>query len=173
MTLSVSGNVAVSVSLTLSNPQNLSSGTKKFSKNYLQSYSNGTGNDQVNSEWDDERTLALSTSESLDLSGSLLDQFGNKIAFSKIKEILIFAADANPGNLEVGGAASNGFLLFKDATDIAVIEPGGLFYQRWPNGGRTVTAATGDLLKINNTSSAGSASYDIIVVGLATLTPAS
>lgn len=173
MTLAVSGKIALEVSLTVSNPQNLSSGTKKLNKNYSQNYSTGSGADQASAEWDDTRTIAASSNESLDLSGALLDVFGNKIAFTKIKEIVIVAAEANTNNIEIGGAASNGFLLFKDATDIAVIEPGGKFYMSWPNVGRTVTSATGDLLKIANAGSGTGVTYDIIIVGLGALTPAS
>lgn len=173
MALSVAGKIALEVSLRMSNPQNLSSGVKSFSKNYVQNYASGSNADQANTEWDDTRTLAASASESIDLSGVLIDVFGNKIADAKIREIIIVAADGNTNNIEVGGAASNAFLLFKDATDIAVIEPGGKLYMSFPNTGRAVTAATGDLLKIANASSGTSVTYDIIIVGVGTLTPAS
>ena len=173
MTLAVSGKIALSVSLRLSNPQNLSSGSKVLNKSYEQNYTSGSSADQASTEWDDTRTLAASTSENIDLSGVLLDVFGNKIADTKLREIIIVASESNTNNIEVGGAGSNAFLLFKDATDIAVIEPGGKFYMSWPNTGRTVTAATGDILKIANAGAGSSVTYDIIVVGVGTLTPAS
>lgn len=131
------------------------------------SLANGNLANQANQVFSDQRTLTGSTSEELDLAGSLLDAFGNTITFTKIKAIIISAAAANGGDIEVGGSATNGFNDWVGAVgDLVKVKPGGAFAIIAPDlNGYAVTAATADLLKINN-ADAGSATYDITIVGV-------
>jgi hypothetical protein len=169
MTLSTTAKISVGISAGLSNPQNLTSGIKKLAAEFAWSFTTGSGNDQIQEEWDDYRQLAASASENLDLAGSLLDVFGNKISFTAIKAILIIADSANTNDVLVGGAASNTFLFLGDPTDIVKVRPGGcaLFIAR--NSGFTVTAATGDILKVANGGSGTPVSYKIYLAGTANL----
>ena len=128
---------------------------------------NGTAADQASQAFSDERTLAASTSEDLDLAGGLTDVFGNAIAFTKIKAIAIFADADNGDNVEVGGAASNGFNSWVGAVgDQVIIPPGGMFLLTAPDlAGFPVTSSTGDLLTINNADSGASGTYKIVLIG--------
>lgn len=141
------------------------------SSNYILNYSqyftiaNGTASDQANMVWTDTRTLTASSTESLDLAGILTNAFGTTLTFTKIKGIIVTANSANTNSVLVGGAASNAFVNWvADATDIIQLPPGSVFSIFNPNG-YTVTASTGDLLKIANSSSGTSVTYDIVLIG--------
>lgn len=129
--------------------------------------SNGTGANQADKMFTDQRTLTASSTEDLDLAGTLTDSFGVAITFARIKLIMISAASANTNNVLVGGAASNGFLNWvSDATDKVVVRPGGLLLLAAPDAtAYAVTATTGDLLRIGNSSSGTSVTYDIVLIG--------
>lgn len=126
----------------------------------------GTGSNLADLLFSDQRTLALSTSEDLDLAASLSDPLGATLTFVKVKAIEIRAAAGNGGNIVVGGAAVNAFLgAFADATDKLEIPAGGAVVMVAPGAGWTVTPGTGDLLKIENDDSGAAATYDIVIVG--------
>lgn len=130
------------------------------------SMTSGTADRKADLVFSDIRVLAASTSEELDLAGSLSDVFGATLTFVKIRGIYISAAAANGGNIVVGGASSNAFAgPFADDTD--KIELPAEAYLEWvnPKGGWAVTAGTGDLLKIENDDSGASGTYTIQIVG--------
>jgi hypothetical protein len=125
---------------------------------------NGTAADQADLIFHDQRTLTA-TSEELDLAGGLTDAFGNTLTFVKIKALLIHNKSTTATeDLLVGGAAANAFIDWvASATDIVTVQPNAVFLLWSPNDGYTVTAATGDLLKID--SGADTITYDIIIIG--------
>lgn len=126
----------------------------------------GTTAGKVDRVFSDERTLAASASETLDLAGSLLDTFGATITFAKVDAIHVKAADANVGDIIIGNAASNGFVgPFGAATHTIAVKPGGSITLVAPQGGWTVTAGTGDLLKVLNGSGSASSTYRIVLLG--------
>jgi hypothetical protein len=135
---------------------------------WTQLLASGTGANQASNVFHDRRTLTASNSENLDLAGSLTNKFGTTLTFTKIKAILIKASSANTNNVLVGGAASNQFINWvSDPTDVIVVRPGGFFMIVAPDStGYAVTAATGDLLKIANSSAGTSVTYDIIIIGV-------
>jgi len=126
----------------------------------------GVAANQADIIWADERTLAASATENLDLAGALTDAFGATVTAVKLKAVLVIAADANTNDVLVGGAASNAVPIFGDVTDIAKAKPGGFVYLAAPGlaGLCTVTASTGDILKIANSSSGTSVTYKIAIV---------
>lgn len=128
---------------------------------------NGTGANQANEAFFDRRTLTASSTENLDLAGGLTDAFGTTLAFTKIRALAVYAAAANTNNVLVGGAASAQFSTWVgDVTDVVVVRPGGLFLLTAPDAtGLAVTATTADLLKIANSSSGTSVTYDICIIG--------
>lgn len=168
MAQALSGNVSINLALTLAEAMGLAPAVAPVAYKVSNDVANGTGAGKANQMWSSSaRSIALSSSESLDLSGALTDAFGNSIVFTKIKGILIKAAAANTNNVLVGGAAANAFVNWVgDATDIIVIKPGGTFLLLAPDsGGYAVTAGTGDLLKIANSSSGSAVVYDIVIFG--------
>lgn len=123
----------------------------------------GTGYGKADIAFMDIRTLAASTSENLDLAGGLVDAFGATIAAGKVKAIMIENPEASLSTLTVGAAASNTFNgPFSGATHSVDLKPGdrALFVSRT---GWTVTAATGDMLKVAN-GAGGSVNYNIEII---------
>ena len=131
------------------------------------SYRTGSGANQANQFFSDRRTLAASTSEDLDLSGALTDAFGASIAFTKVKAIQVTAPTTNTNDVVIGGAAANAFVgPFGASTHKVSVPPGGVVTLANPTAaGWTVTAATGDLLKIANSAAGSSVDYEIVIVG--------
>ncbi|MCP4493413.1 MAG: hypothetical protein GY820_39815 [Gammaproteobacteria bacterium] len=129
--------------------------------------SNGTALNQGDLLWHDQRTLTTSTSEDLDLAGSLTNSFGTVVTFARIKLMAITAAAANGALIQVGGAASNQFINWvANSSDIINVHNNGGFVLWAPDAvGYEVTAGTGDLLKINNTDATNPATYDIYLMG--------
>lgn len=127
-------------------------------------YSTGTGTGQVNAMFSDTRTLAASGTENLDLAAALTDAFGNTLTFTKIKAVIIKADGGNTNEVQVTRPASNGVPLFIAAGDGISLAAGDLFVFAGAVG-KTVTASTGDLLTITNSSSGTGVTYTIIVLG--------
>jgi hypothetical protein len=127
--------------------------------------SNGTGASKAQVVYHARRSLFTTTSETLDLAGSLVSAFG-VVTFTKIKGLFIKVNTATTGyRLEIGGAAANGFITaFGASTDTIIAQASGVLVLWAPIDGYNVTAATGDLLKINNPSG-GTVSYDIALIG--------
>jgi len=126
----------------------------------------GTGSSQADIVFRDQRTLAASTSENLDLAGDLTDAYGTTLTFVDVKMLYVSAASTNGANIVVGGAASNAFVgAFADATDKVNLPASA--WLKWVNpiDGYAVTAGTGDILKIENSDGAATATYDIVIVG--------
>lgn len=131
-------------------------------------YADGTGNGQANKIYTSmARSLAASANEELDLAGVLLDPAGAALTFSAVKGIFVEAAAANTNDVVVGNAASNGFVgPFGGATHTIAVKPGGKLLIEAPNTGWTVTAGTGDKLKILNGAAGTSVAYDIKIWGI-------
>lgn len=130
------------------------------------SLTNGTGANQANQVWADQRTIAASATDSIDLAGSLTDAFGAALTFARVKAVLVQAASTNVNNVNVTRPASNGAPLFLAAGDGIPVRPGGLFLWVAPDvTGVAVTAGTGDLLDVVNSAAGSSVVYDIVVIG--------
>jgi hypothetical protein len=132
---------------------------------FSQAITNGTGSNQANQFWSDQRTLLASASETLDLSGSLVSSFGSTIVGTKLKGIIISAAAANTNNVIVGNNAANDLVwCFGAVTHTLVIPPGGCFAFYNPGNGFTITAGTGDLIKVANSAAGTSVTYNVAMV---------
>lgn len=126
----------------------------------------GTGTGLADQIWHDDRQIAASGTDDLDLSGALTNALGASVAFARIKALLVLAADANTNNVLVGGAASAQFINWvSDATDKVVVAPGGLLLLVAPKAGYVVTATTGDLLRIANSAGGTVVNYKIALIG--------
>lgn len=164
--------VQLSVATNIANTLNAGAGTANLTSNYGVALANGVLAAQADTSFWDHRTLAASTSETLDLAGSLLDTFGVVITFARIKLLLVSADPANTNNVVVGGAASNAIAgLFGATTHTAIVRPGTTLV--WLAGsadatGYPVTPGTGDLLQIANSSSGTSVGYSVVVIGTST-----
>lgn len=126
--------------------------------------SNGTGSGQASQQWHDQRTIAPSGTDSIDLAGSLTNAFGVTLTFTKIKAMLVRASAANTNNVQVTRPASNGFVWFLAAGDGFNLQPGARMLWFDPVG-VAVTAGTGDILAIVNSGAGTSVTYDIWIAG--------
>ena len=167
MTYTFSGNAKITLQANLVGAPDL--GSAGYNVNYGQVYAfaQGNGANQAKLIWSDTRTLTASSSESLELTSSLVDAYGNTVNFTAIKGIIINAHASNTNLVQVGGAASDAFINWVASyTDIVNVRPGGTFALFANDAtGYAVTASTGDLLKIANSSSGSSVTYDIILLG--------
>jgi len=163
----LNANIIVGVTGDYTAASGLSTPTDSLALRYVTALTDGTGPNQANRRWVSQRTLAASASESIDLSGVLVDAFGAVLAFTAIKAILIVAAAGNTNDVIVGGAPSNGFVgPFGAVAHTAAVRPGGELLFVAPGTGWTVTPATGDLLRILNGGAGTSVTYDITIIGI-------
>jgi hypothetical protein len=130
------------------------------------SLSPGTGTNQADLMFTDERTLAASGTENLDVAGVLADPLGGTLTFVTIKVVRICALSTNTNNVVVGGAASNTLLgIFADASDKINVKPGGCFVWVAPGVGAAVTASTGDILLVANSAGGTGVTYRVTIIG--------
>jgi hypothetical protein len=132
----------------------------------LLQFANGTGANQADILFADERTVASNTNDDLDLAGVLSNAFGQTITAAKVVAVLLInkpllASDpANTTNLTLGGSSNPVPSLSSGA-----IGPGGAVLLVDPDAGglATVTASTGDILRVANSSGAA-AKYQILIL---------
>ena len=162
-----SGNIKFSIAGSFNGDNDLSTVSQAINYSKLFNFTNGTAASQANTIWMDQRTIAASGTDDLDLYGSLTNAFGTTLNFSSIKGIIVYAATANTNNVIIGGDGSAALINWVGgSTDTIVVKPGGLFALIDPSaGGYAVTATTADVLQISNSSSGTSVTYDIIILG--------
>lgn len=125
------------------------------------------------------RTLAGGANETLDLSGSLTNVFGETISFARIKAILVellsAAQDSDNGtaatSILVGGAVATQALAgsgkwFADTSDKIRVINGGFFACAVDNAaGVTVSNGASDSLKVENEDGAVACAYRLTLIG--------
>lgn len=137
--------------------------------NYRKSiqFADGGGLNQALYLFSDQRTLASSGAEDLDLAGTLVDIYGASITFASIK-LMAFHVPASAGaGISVTAKATNGFVTWVGAAGDAIkVLPGGLAVFIAPAAtGYAVTAGTGDLITVTNLDGAAGVTYDVILMG--------
>lgn len=126
----------------------------------------GTGDNQADTIFYDQRTLANGASEELDLSGTLLDALGQTVNLTKVKAMYFGADPTNTDTIVIGGAAGSQFVAWVGtATDKVKIMPSGFLFVAAPVGGYAVGAGTTDKLKVLNSAAGAQAIYDVIILG--------
>jgi len=136
-------------------------------QNQTTSLTNGNTSGKANQSFHDQRTLATGVGEDLDLSGSLVDAFGDSITFTTIKALRIKNTSL-VSTLIVGGAAANAMAnIFTALTDEIIIQQGGLLILESPLLGYLVTAGTADLLRFEHgAEDAAALIYELTLVGV-------
>jgi hypothetical protein len=128
-------------------------------------YTAGTGAGAIDKKWCDRRTILASGADTLDLAGSLTNEFGATVTFAKVKSLVVKADVGNTNDVWMGGAAANRFNTFLKDSSVVVLRPGYLTLTAGSGTGYTVTAATGDRLLLKNSSSGTGVTYDICIAG--------
>lgn len=135
---------------------------------YQQNYgiTNGTGAGNANMVFMDTRTITASSSEDIDLYGGLTDAYGTTINFTKIVGLIIAASSSNTNNVLVGGASATQFSNWtSNVNDVVVVRPGTTFMLMSNDATGYAVTSILDLLKIANSSSGSSVTYDLILIG--------
>jgi len=163
---SLTASVELVVTGTLTNTLDLATVSSPLVIRRALALANGVGANQANVIWSDNRTLAPSASENLDLNGGgLVDAFGTAIAPARLRTVVIYAAAANTNNLTLFGNANSVPLLNTAATTVT-LQPGGVYVYTAPaTAGTVVTAGTGDIIQVANAGAGTSVTYDIVVIG--------
>lgn len=158
--------VTAEIATTFKNLLDLSTPTDAAQVTAKIQLANGTGANSADLCFHDQRTIAASSNEDLDLAGSLAGPFGASQVFVEVRAVMIKAAAGNTNNVRVTRPASNGVPLFLAASDGIDVPPGGVFLWSCPADGKvTVTASTGDLINVANSSSGTSVTYDVVIIG--------
>jgi|SRR5581483_2517755 len=164
--MSLTGRLSVKASLREVKALDLGSAEFPLEKAYEWAIASGVAGGQADLLFTDQRTLAASASEDLDLAGALQGVYGAAIALAKVKAVIIKAADGNTNDVQVTRPAANGVPVFLAAGDGIALGPGEIFAWFAPTGaGKTVTAGTGDLLTITNSAGGTSVTYDVLILG--------
>ncbi|MET8765473.1 hypothetical protein [Streptomyces sp. NPDC004658] len=128
----------------------------------------GTGAGKADKAYTARRTIAANGTDDLDLAGVLTDAFGNTITYAKVKGLVIAAAAANTNNVVIGNAASSAWATLLNATGTLTLRPGAVFAAIAGSVDATaysVTASTGDVLRLANSGGGSTVTYDICIVG--------
>jgi hypothetical protein len=163
MSLEAKINLAITAVLAGSNSFGPITFNPKVSK--AQAFVDGAGAGQATKIYVGSRSLATGANESLDLAGGLSDAFNNVLTFAGVKALAIIAADANTTDLTIGNGTNPFIGPFGAAAHTIKVKPGGMFLITDPSAaGLTVTAGTGDVLKVENAAGA-TATYTLVVIG--------
>ncbi len=129
-------------------------------------FTDGTGLDQADMVYTETRTIAASTTEDIDLdAGGLLDAFGQTFTIAELKALIICAASANTNTVTILGDVNSVPILDTAATTLD-LKPGGCFVFVDPSAaGVPVTAATGDILQVENTAGGTTVDLNILILG--------
>lgn len=164
--MALTATISAKINATQTSANDLGTPTFEADLAFAKRLTSGTGADQADLMFCDERTLAASATEDLDLAGALADAFGATLTMVEVVAILITASAANTNNVIVGDATSP-VPLFGGTNPTFSVKPGGVFLVVAPNaaGLFTVGAGTTDDLKITNSSSGTSVTYKIMILG--------
>jgi hypothetical protein len=127
----------------------------------------GTGASQADKMYTAQITLTASSGQDIDLAGVLSDPFAVAMTMVKLKAIAIRASTTNTNNVNLTRPAANGVPWLLAAGDGIAIGPGGIFVAVNPGaaGLATVTPATGDLIRVDNSGAGTSVTFDIVLLG--------
>jgi hypothetical protein len=129
----------------------------------------GVGAGQADRAYIQSHTLAGSANIDLDLTGVLLDVFGDACNFVKVKAIAVFADAGNTNNVVVGAAAATVFVgPFGGSTHTIAVKPGGVFSivcGATESTGWAVGAGSTDLLRFTNSAGGTNVTFVVCLVG--------
>lgn len=164
--MALTSRVSVDLSAVLTGTSDFGAPSSRVSFAQQLDLTSGTGAGKADKIWTDQRTIAASGSDDLDLAGSLTDVFGGSITFATIKVLYVKAAAGNTNDVVVGGDASAAWDTMLGDSGTVTLKPGALLLvastaaNPW-----AVTATSADILQIANSSSGSSVTYDIAIVG--------
>lgn len=164
--MTLTSNIKVSIKANQVKSVDLGDASFPLAEVFEMALASGTGAGCADVLFTDTRTLSASATENLDLAAALSDVYGTTLTYAELRAIVITAATGNTNDVQVTRPASNGVPLFLAASDGIPVPPGGIFLWGCPADGKiTVTASTGDLLTVTNSSSGTSVTYSVTIFG--------
>jgi len=168
MVAGVTASIAVSIKSQLVGVGDLGTPRAPVNLDALLQLTGGTdATSKANILFADNRTLAASATENLDLAGALADALGATFTAAEVVAIYVRAVAANTNSVVVFGAASNAFNGPLSGTTpklTLTLAPGDFALLTCKNGW-AVTAGTGDLILVANSGAGTPVSYDIVIIG--------
>jgi len=162
--MALSGNSKITVSHTLTKSLDMSTPSDNLTvAEQLDLSSLTTAEHEADELWHDERSLGAGANETLDLSASVTDAFGDSVTFYDVK-MLYIKNNSSTGTLKIGGAATNQFPLFADGSDVLQLPKNGRFLMQFAHEDGLVVD-TNDQLKIENGDGSNAITYDIAIAG--------
>lgn len=134
---------------------------------YSKQFANGTGANQADRVIVKNGTIAGGGNTTFDLAGSLTDFFGNVITLVRVK-VLYFelTTGTTASDVSLGGDANPWATWLGAVTDKVKVRNGGSLCLVAPDAAAyTVTAGTGDILKVTNNDGANVATYKLVIIG--------
>jgi len=135
---------------------------------YSRTFEDGTGTDQADKLWHQERTLAAGASDDWDLTSLSTALFGGTLTLSlaKVKAVLLVNLSTVASDvLQLRGAASNPwFAPFNSATDHVKAPADSCVLLTNRKTGWTVTNSSADVLRVYNPGAAA-VSYRLVIAG--------
>jgi len=126
----------------------------------------GTGDTSANRLYHSQLSLNSTNSytKTLDVSGGINDAFGDALALSEVKGLLVHNRATSVGDaVSVGGATSALSSWVGDGTDKLIVGPQGTAFAYNPQDGYAVTAGSGDELKFD--SAPTEITVDVVLFG--------
>jgi hypothetical protein len=115
--------------------------------------------------WADQRTLAASGTENIDLAGVLAGLLGGTVTAAEVTAIYLEADPGNTNDVQFFGAAANAFNgPLSGTTPKLTLGPGDCALLTNKKGW-AVVAATGDIILVTNAAGTTGVTYKIIVFG--------
>lgn len=162
----VTADISVSIRSKLTGSSDFSAPLAPVNIDKLVQITSGTdATNEADILWADERTLAASATEDLDLAGVLSGLLGGTVTAAEITAIYIEAASGNTNDVVVFGAASNPFNgPLSGTTPKLTVGPGDLALVT-NRKGWAVTAGTGDIILVANSAAGSAVTYKICLLG--------
>jgi hypothetical protein len=162
MSLDTSINVSVRAALRKSLDLDVAQDPLSFTRTVT--LTNGAGANQADQSFHDKRTLAASSSEELDVAGSLSDAFGDTITLARVK--VLYVKNLSAGDkLIIGGAAANALGLFSDASDKLELRPGGIVVITAPDADGVAVGSNDKLKLAHSGDTTTNLDYEIVLIG--------
>lgn len=136
-----------------------------LNQDYTLGLTSGTGANQANALYQTQLTIGASGTTTLDLNGSVTDDFGQSVTCTKVKGLVVKAASGNTNNVLIGGGATTvTSLTTTGALPALVVRPGGVMMWTFPDStGAAVTAGSADIIQFANSAGSTSVTADVIV----------
>ena len=171
-----SANIKVQIAVTAEKELDASTPRDKLAVTLTEAFTFGNGAGKFDQVYHDTNTIDADGTEGIDLAGDLSNAFGGSIGFDAIKALLVRnrSDELNPNGvahaitasqISFSTPAANGCVTWCGAAEQSIVLPAGASVLLiFPGAGYVVSADDGDLLELNEDSTA-EACYEIVIIG--------